>query len=135
MLKILIADDQLIYRKTLQMMLEPYGNCVLVPDGAEAVRVFREALESGDPFQLVLLDIQMPHLDGQGALLQIREMEKQKRGLTLTREQRAFILMQTSLDSPAQLMTAYKDGQCNGYIVKPVEEDDLLERLRKYSII
>lgn len=135
MLKILIADDQLIYRRTLQMMLAPYGHCVLVEDGAQAVQEFREALESGHPFQLVLLDIQMPNLDGQGALLQIRTMEKQKYSLTLTNQQYAFILMQTSLDSPTELMTAYKKGQCNGYIVKPVAEDELLTRLRKHNLI
>lgn len=135
MLNILIADDQPIYRETLRMILQPHGNCVVVEDGAQAVQAFREALETNNPFRLVMLDIQMPNLDGQGALLQIRQLEKQKIGVSLTAGEYAFILIQTSLDDPIELMTAFKQGHCNGYIVKPVDEDELLERLRKHNII
>ncbi|MEO5354205.1 MAG: response regulator [Magnetococcus sp. XQGC-1] len=135
MLKILIADDQLIYRETLRVFLQPYGKCVLVEDGAQAVQAFQEALAANDPFQLVLLDIQMPNMDGQEALMQIRKLEKQKHGLSLSSCEYSYVLMQTSLDDPAQLVTAYKEGHCNGYIVKPVDQDELLERLRKNRII
>ena len=38
-------------------------------------------------------------------------------------------------NDPAQLMTAYKDGHCNGYILKPVDRDELIARLKKYHII
>ena len=135
MLKILIADDQLIYRETLRVVLQPHGHCVLVEDGVQAVQAFQEALVANDPFRLVLLDIQMPNMNGQEALLQIRKMEKLRHGLSLSNCEYSYVLMQTSLDDPSQLVTAYKEGHCNGYIVKPVDQDELLERLRKHHII
>ena len=134
MLNILIADDQAIYRETLDIILQPYGNRVLVEDGAQAVHAFQQAMNAHDPFQLVLLDIQMPNMNGQEALLQIRQLEKQKYG-PLHMHERAFVLMQSSLDDPSQLMTAYKDGHCNGYILKPVDRDELIKRLQKHHII
>ncbi|MBF0401741.1 MAG: response regulator [Magnetococcales bacterium] len=134
-MNILIVDDQVIYRETLRAMLEPHGKCVVAEDGVQAVQAFQNALEANNPFQLVLLDIQMPNLDGQGALLQMRQLEKQKFGVMLTAHQYAHIIMQTSLDSPAQLTTAFKEGRCNGYIVKPVDEDELLERLRRHGLL
>ncbi|MBF0460047.1 MAG: response regulator [Magnetococcales bacterium] len=134
-MKILIADDQIIYRKTLEVMLRPYGECVLVEDGLSAVQVFAEALRAGAPFKLVMLDIQMPNMDGQEALLRIRQMEKQAYHATLHGNEYAIILMQTSLEEPAQLVKAFKEGHCNGYINKPVDEEELLARLRKYHLI
>lgn len=135
MLNILIADDQAIYRETLRAILQPYGKCVLVEDGAQAVQAFQEAMAANNPFRLILLDIQMPHMDGQEALLQIRKLEKQKYGPSLSMRDYAYVLMQTSLDDPTQLMTAFKTGHCNGYIVKPVDRDELLERMKKYNLI
>ncbi|MEO5339874.1 MAG: response regulator [Magnetococcus sp. MYC-9] len=135
MLNILIADDQPIFRETLRVMLKPYGRCVAVDNGVQAVNSFRKGLETDNPFRLVLLDIQMPQMNGQEALLQIRRLEKQKYGVSLSALEYAVVLMQTSLDDPAQLVTAFKEGHCNGYIVKPVEQEDLLNRLKKYNLI
>lgn len=135
-MKILIADDQLIYQETLKLMLQPYGECVLVADGEMAVKAFETALTAGEPFNLVFLDIEMPYMDGQEALLKIRQIEKRARSVSLSQDKGpAVIFMQTSLEDPRQLVTAYKTGHCNGYINKPVEEQDLLERLRKHKLI
>ena len=119
-------------------MLEPYGECVAVEDGLLAVQTFEAALHTNEPFKLVMLDVQMPHMNGQEALLKIRQIEKQKYGVSLNTSMNdgyAFIIMQTSLDDPIQLITAFKKGRCNGYINKPVEQEELLGKLRKHHII
>lgn len=135
MLKILIADDHLIYRETLKMMLQPYGQCVAVEDGVQAVQAFRDALNTDKPFQLVLLDLQMPNMSGQEALLQIRQLEKRKHGTTLSGQVYAVVFIQTSVEEPEELVAAYEKGRCNGYLLKPVDQDELLARLRKHNLI
>ena len=134
-MKILIADDHLVYREVLRTILQPYGECLLVEDGELAVQAFAEAMAAKDPFKLVLLDIQMPHLDGQEALKQIRQIEKKAYGPTLDSKEFACIIMQTSLDDPATFMTAFMKGRCNGFINKPVAKDELLEKLQQHGLI
>lgn len=134
-MRILIADDQMIYREVLKSMLSPYGECVTAEDGEQAVQMFAEALHNKQPFKLVLLDIQMPHMDGQEALRQIRLLEKRQYGPTLDVEDYACIIMQTSLDDPDSLITAFKKGHCSGFINKPVDRAELLEKMKKHGLI
>lgn len=134
-MRILIADDHVVYRELLHVMLRPYGECVLVEDGEQAVQAFSEALNAKNPFKMVLLDIQMPHMDGQEALVQIRQMEKRFYGPTLDSKAFACIIMQTSLDDPATFVTAFMKGRCNGFIKKPVAKEELLEKMKKNNLI
>jgi len=64
-LKVLVVDDNQTNRRILEKMLESFG-CLpsAVADGAAALRLLREAAESGEPYQLALLDMQMPEMDG-----------------------------------------------------------------------
>ncbi|MBF0162601.1 MAG: response regulator [Magnetococcales bacterium] len=134
-MKILIADDHMVYREVLKTMLRPYGECVVVEDGEQAVLAFEEALQAKEPFSLVLLDIQMPHMDGQEALLQMRQMEKRVYGPTLDIKEYACIIMQTSVDDPRALITAFKKGHCNGFINKPVDKEELLDKMKRHGLI
>ena len=134
-MKALIADDEFANRELLRYILQPYGNCVMAEDGAEAVALFKEHLTGGEPFDLVLMDIMMPNMDGQDALREIRRMEKETYGTSLNTTDYSFIIMQTSLDDPKHLVESYFKGKCNGYITKPVTQDVLLEKLKKHNLI
>jgi two-component system chemotaxis response regulator CheY len=134
-MRILIADDQVIYRKALQSMLQPYGECVVVEDGEQAVQAFSEALHANRPFQLVLLDIDMPFMDGLEALVQIRLLEKKVHGPSLDSKEFACIIMQTNRDDPASFMNAFKKGHCNGFITKPVSREEVLEKMKKHGFV
>ena len=59
-LSILVADDDAAHRRMLATLLENWGYAVeAAADGAEAVRLGRER-----PFDLALLDVRMPVMDG-----------------------------------------------------------------------
>jgi CheY-like chemotaxis protein len=71
-LRILLAEDNLVNQKLAVRMLENRGHTVLVAhDGREALAI----LES-EPVDLVLMDVQMPDVDGFQATAAIREREK-----------------------------------------------------------
>lgn len=139
-MKVLIVDDELPSRELLAHILKPHGVCTQAQDGEEAVALFKEALQAGNPFDLVFLDIMMPRMDGQQALKEIRMAEKQVYGPTLTTKSRdvagyAHVIMITSMDDPSQLMEAFTRGKCNGYLTKPVVITDLMEKLKKNNMI
>ncbi len=68
MTRVLIADDKETSRELIRMVLESLGHEVReASDGLEAVRDAREA-----PPDLIILDLQMPVLDGFGALAELR---------------------------------------------------------------
>ncbi|MEQ1754179.1 MAG: ATP-binding protein [Micropepsaceae bacterium] len=69
-LHILVAEDNAINRKLIALMLEALGHtCVFAEDGQQAVAKVTES-----DFDLILMDVQMPVLDGLGATKQIREL-------------------------------------------------------------
>jgi len=59
-LNILIVDDEVVSRKTLHRLMERFGDCKSVENGADALKM---AMFENPP-DLILLDIMMPHMDG-----------------------------------------------------------------------
>jgi two-component system sensor histidine kinase/response regulator len=73
--RILVAEDNPINRQVLRLSLERQGfEVTLVENGQMAVDMFREA--PTDQFALVILDLQMPELDGMAAASQIRQLSQ-----------------------------------------------------------
>ena len=134
-MKILVVDDERPNREMLLLILQTFGTCVEAQDGVEAVALFKKALHEGDPFDLVLLDIMMPEMDGQQALKEIRIAEKTMYGPSLNMHNYACIIMVTSLDNPVHLIEAYTRGKCNGYLTKPILASDLIEKLKTNNLI
>lgn len=78
----LVADDEESVRATVARMLEMIGFTTrLAEDGQVAVEAFRAAPER---FNLVVLDLTMPHMDGEEAFRQIRELRTDTRVLLMS---------------------------------------------------
>ncbi|MEU6353524.1 response regulator transcription factor [Streptomyces sp. NPDC047072] len=110
--KILLADDDLDVREGLGRLLRFEGyETVLAADG-------RIALELVGASDLVLMDVQMPGLDGLAATRRIRAS-----GSTVP------ILMITGRDAVGDRIVALDNG-ADGYLSKPFEPEELLARVR-----
>ncbi|MEE4357097.1 MAG: response regulator [Desulfococcaceae bacterium] len=131
-MKILIAEDDFISRRILKELLSPYGDCDVVVDGEEAVQAFQMAIEEKKYYDLVCLDIMMPNTDGQEALKQIRETEK-NRGIRGSAEVK--VIMVTALDDPKTVFQAYYKGGATSYIVKPIERKKVIDEIRALGLI
>ncbi|MGO4687399.1 hybrid sensor histidine kinase/response regulator [Brevundimonas sp. 2YAF1] len=70
-LRVLIADDHPTNRRIVELMMEGLAEVTSVEDGLEAVEA-----AAGDPFDVILMDIQMPRLDGISAVARIRAAER-----------------------------------------------------------
>jgi two-component system, sensor histidine kinase and response regulator len=117
-LDILVAEDNLVNQKLAKRLLEKRGHKVrLVSNGREAVTALAEK-----DYDLVLMDIQMPELDGIAVTTLLREREK----LTGTRQ---FVVAMTALAMKSDRERCLAAGM-DGYLAKPIrgpELDDVLE--------
>lgn len=131
-MKTLIVEDEFSSRKILEKFLGEYGFYDLAMDGQEAIESFKMAWQEKKPYDLILLDIMMPNLDGQEALKQIRTFEKEK-GVIGFGEVK--VIMVTALDDPRNVIEAFYEGGANSYLVKPIEKDNLKQELRNLGLI
>jgi len=114
---ILVAEDNIMNQKIVETFLLSKGHHVsLVKDGREVL----QALEDGR-FDLILMDMQMPNMDGYETTARIRANKKWK-------------------DVPIVALTAYAmkgdeekclNAGCNYYLSKPIKKDNLFSVIRK----
>lgn len=130
-MRILLAEDDFVTRKFMMNFLSKYGECDVTVDGMEAVDAFMMALEEGNPYDLVCLDIMMPVMDGYQALKAIRDIEVEK---GIPTNKRVKIVMMTALNEERNVKKAFEMG-CTVYCAKPVDVDRLKGVLQKLSLI
>ena len=130
-MKTLIVEDDFTSRLLLQEQLKGYGPSHIAVDGEEAVEATRLALEAGEPYQLICLDIMMPKMDGHQALGKIRALEE-ARGVSSSHG--AKIVMATALGDMKNACAAFR-GLCDAYLVKPIDKNKLRETLRQLALI
>ncbi len=131
-MRILVAEDEFTARTLLTGLLAPLGTCDVAVDGQEAVFAVERALKEGRPYELICLDIVMPGVDGREALRAIREAER-AHGL-LVGSGAAAIIMTTAQDTARSILDSFAD-QADGYIVKPVEHDRLMQTLADLGLV
>jgi two-component system, chemotaxis family, chemotaxis protein CheY len=130
-MKTLIVEDDFTSSLLLQEILKHYGPTNTALDGQQAVEAVRTAIDSGEPYDLVCLDIMMPEMDGHEALRQIRALEEAKGIIAI---KGAKIVMTTALEDSTNILASFKSF-CDVYLTKPVNKAKLLGELRKLKLI
>ena len=115
-LKVLIVDDNQTNRFVLMEYLKSWG-CLPVEavDGKEALIVFRDAVSSESPFDLILTDFQMPEMSGFDLVKEIKTMETLKE---------VPIIVLTSSGRKGDSKNCKEIG-VNGYLTKPIRQNEL----------
>lgn len=132
MLRCLIMEDDELSRELLALQMEPYARCELAADGREGLAKFVTALEANEPYDLILLDIVMPEMDGLEAAKAIRVYEE-KHGIPIANGVNIIVL--SSLSTPQDVIQAYVAAQSAAHLVKPVQPEKLIKILRKLDLI
>lgn len=131
-MRCLIVEDNVTARDMLHFFLAGHAEVETARNGREALERFGQALAAGRPFQLVLLDIVMPEMDGQEALTLMRQEERDH---GVEAQHRSVIVMTTALHSPEDMVNALWGGDCTDYLVKPVARADLMAILQRYQLL
>ncbi|MDQ1336786.1 MAG: hypothetical protein QG552_3736, partial [Thermodesulfobacteriota bacterium] len=117
---VLIVDDNTTNRIVLQEMIKSWG---LVPtitaNGKEAIDRFNKAFGSGTPYRLILLDMQMPELDGFDVAKMIKDSPSGKD---------VKIIVLSSMGQRGDSDRCKEIG-ISGYLPKPIKQSDLLDAI------
>ncbi len=117
-LRILITDDHPVNRLVVSSMLQKYRCRLEEADGAESAWMkLNERAEEGSPFDIILMDMHMPNVDGLELGKKIRESGK-FRSLSM--------IMLTSLGRRGESARLQNYGFA-GYLTKPVRESNLID--------
>jgi PAS domain S-box-containing protein len=122
-LSILVAEDNEINALLMRSLLTRLGHHVVITtNGEEALESWLSAKSAGAPYDLVLMDIQMPQLDGIDTSKQIRAREAGEPGL------RTPILALTANTLVEDRYACFEAGM-DGFLIKPLDRDKLADAL------
>ena len=119
-MRVLVVDDNLACARVLGTMLDAWNvRHALVHGGPEALAALRTAKAQGDPFQVALLDMQMPGMSG----LALTEEIKADAALADT----ALIIMHTVGRRGSS--ASWSEAGISGYVTKPVKQSALFDAI------
>ncbi|UFS72548.1 response regulator [Geomonas sp. RF6] len=130
-MKSLIVEDDKISGQVLEKMMSRHGSYDIVMNGKDAQLLFERALQSGERYDLVLMDIMVPEVDGLQAVLAIRKAEAR---MQIQLAERVKVIMTTALDDPRTIMKALYECDADSYLVKPIRLQKLEEELRTLGL-
>ncbi|PWB67747.1 MAG: hypothetical protein C3F14_01255 [Deltaproteobacteria bacterium] len=118
--KILVMDDEEAVRDVAREMLESFGYTVAIArDGTEAIAIYRQAMETGEPPDSVLMDLTIPGgMGGKEAIHRILEIDPDAKGIVC------------SGYSNDPIMSSYQAYGFRGVIQKPYSLKQLSETIR-----
>ncbi len=123
-IRILLAEDNDFNYDIAQVLLGNYGFIMeRAYDGEEAVKLYCAAPEAWD---LILMDLRMPVLDGYQAAEQIRAFEAEQKDL------RCIPIFALSADVFEEDIKRCMDVGMEGHISKPIDMNELLRKIKKY---
>src|SRR5690606_36394553 len=117
-LKVLIVDDEVELRKSVQSFLENMTDFQFELDEAENGKIALEKVQNNQ-FDIVLMDVRMPEMNGIETLKAIKEHDP-----------RIFVLLMTAHSNLADAVESIKHGAYD-YVPKPVHPEKLKEVIKK----
>jgi DNA-binding response OmpR family regulator len=118
--RVLLCEDEQDAREILGFYLNTiFEEVVVAKDGKEGLKEYKKSLKNSQPFDLVLTDIKMPHMDGMSMLEAIHALDPKQN----------FIIVSAYRDE--EKLHRSIDLRVLGYFLKPLNVDNVMEMLRK----
>lgn len=122
--RILVAEDHDINRVLITALLKQLGyHPDIAEDGAEAIEKVEQAIDDQNPYSIILMDLQMPNLDGMEATRKLRRMGVSPEDLP--------IIAVTAHAYQEDIKACHAAGM-QDHLGKPIIKDDLREMLGKW---
>jgi signal transduction histidine kinase/DNA-binding response OmpR family regulator len=120
--RVLVVDDRREIRYLVRQFIEEAGGrAYTVGDGYSSFEAVQSAAQENQPFDIVLMDMQMPGLDGYEATRQLRAQGFRRPVIALT------------ADAMKGNREKCLEAGCDDYLSKPIERETLLEMVARYT--
>ena len=127
-MRILDIEDDFVCRRLLGSFLTEYGQVSTAVDGPDGLSTLWNATAECRPFDLVMLDVQMPGIDGLEVLRQVRAAERGE-GRAPTK-----VVITTASDRLQVVSEAY-EALCDDYLTKPVRRANVLLTMERLGLV
>ena len=121
-MRVLVVEDDPSIRDMLEKFLAPV-------DGYAGIIAYEQALDRGEPYDLVCLDLVMPNMDGWEALRRIRAAEQSRARIPHIR-----VLILTARDSSANMRRFLTSSTSEGFLLKPFRKSELFEAIKALGL-
>ena len=124
-MKILLVEDNDLNLEVAQYILEDAGAEIIVArNGLESVELFEQS--ESDSFDVILMDVMMPVMDGLTATKRIRKLKR--------KDARTVPVIAMTANVFNEDIIAAKEAGMNEHIAKPLDFDKLIHTLAKYFL-
>ncbi|MBI4805492.1 MAG: response regulator [Desulfovibrio sp.] len=132
MLNVLTVDDDEVTQFHVSQLLLEVGRCRMAYTGEEAIARVEESLSGGEPYDLILMDVMLPGLDG---LATVREIVTLYNEQKVPLENRPKIVMLSSVDERETQIDALYACGADFYLTKPLENERFIQALREMGLV
>ena len=120
-MKILILDDEIVSRTKLTIIMERFGECDAVDNGKDAIALFRAAHHKAKPYDLIMLDINMPDMNGLELIMEMKQDEILK----------AIPVVMVTTEGSKDRVDEFIEKGASGYIKKPFSPEEIRDKLNQ----
>jgi HD-like signal output (HDOD) protein len=117
----------MVSRTKLETLMTPMGKCKTADCGATAIDLYEQSFAADKGYDLVMLDIDMPDMQGEEVLRKIRSIENYG-------PHRAAVVMVTAQSDQEHVLICLKSG-CDEYIAKPFKLEIITEKLISLGLL
>lgn len=129
-MKVLVIEDDNSTQVLIKKIFGDDVECTVYGTSMEGINCFVDKMVAFDPFDAVLVDINMPDLNGVHTLQLLRRFEKVK-GLVDNRK--AKIIMMTGTADEENVKNSLKNG-CDQFLIKPVSKEKIEAKFKAVGL-
>lgn len=123
-MKILVIDDEYVALSRMVKLFSRWGESVGATNAAQAMELAKDGLDSGEPFDIISIDIELPDSDGLDLLNQFQELEEQSHLSWVSKK--IIVSAQSKHDNITKALAL----GCDDFLVKPVSVSTLEEKMK-----
>jgi two-component system chemotaxis response regulator CheY len=127
----LIAENDFHTRWRMKRLMEPHICCDVAVTGDEVVAAFDISQEDGTPYDIMLIDLDLPGKTLMEPVADIRQKEETRE---IARLDRIKFVVISGTDDPREMLSEVL-SQCEGFVRRPVEKGEFLGQLHSMGFL